>query len=225
MRVVLADDHLIVLKGLEQFLAQEPDVVVVDRCATGEAALEAVRREKPDVLILDVAMPRLDGLEVLEIMLAEGSPTRVVILTAALDEDDLIEAVRLGVKGIVLKEMAPEFLIRCLRQVHAGGQWLEGEFVGRALDTVVTRDAEARKLAAVLTPREIDIMRLVAAGLRNKEIGRQLSIAEGTVKIHIHNIYEKLGLNSRVALATYARDTVFADRPREASPRTPPQRS
>jgi DNA-binding NarL/FixJ family response regulator len=206
MRLVLADDHPIVLKGVEQTLAPEADIVVVARCASGDAALEAVKHEKPDILVLDLAMPKMDGLAVLRALLAEGSPTRIVILTAALDEDVLIEAVRLGVKGVVLKEMAPEFLIRCLRQVYAGGQWLEGEFVGRALDTVVAREAEARRLAAVLTPREIDIMRLVASGLRNKEIGRTLSITEGTVKIHMHNIYEKLGLNSRVALAAYVRD-------------------
>lgn len=205
IRVILADDHPIVLGGLDQLLAPEPDMQVIARCTSGRATLEAVRRHKPDILLLDLRMPDGDGLSVLRGLREEKLTTRAVVLSAALDEDELLEAVQLGAKGVVLKEMAPELLLECIRRVHAGGQWLDRDLVGRALDRLVVREALARKVGEVLTPREIEIVRLVASGLRNKEIGRTLSITEGTVKIHVHNIYDKLGVDSRVELAAYAR--------------------
>lgn len=207
MRVILADDHPIVLDGLSQLLAREADIEVIARCSTGRETLEAVRRERPDILVLDLAMPEGDGLSVLQSLRAGPfASVRVVILSAALDEEALLQAVRLGVKGVVLKEMAPDLLLRCLRTVAAGGQWLERGLVGRALDRLLKDESDARKLAEVLTAREVEIVRQVAAGRRNKEIARALGITEGTVKIHVHRIYEKLGLDNRVALAAYARD-------------------
>ncbi|MDH3475274.1 MAG: response regulator transcription factor [Rhodospirillales bacterium] len=205
IRLVLADDHPIVLRGLEQLLALEPDLSVVASCRNGAEALEAVRAQQPDVLVLDLKMPDVDGQGVLQALHEEKATTRVVILSAALDEQALLEAVRLGVKGVVLKEMAPELLIQCIRKVHSGGQWLDQDLVGRALETLLARETDQRRIGELLTPREIEIARLVAAGLSNKEIARELSITEGTVKVHVHNIYEKLGIDGRVELANYAR--------------------
>lgn len=204
--LVLADDHPIVLDGLENLFHQEPDFKVLARCVNGEETLQAVRTHRPDVLILDIRMPRMDGLAVLRGVKKEKLPTRVVLLTVALDEDDVLEAVRLGVSGVVLKEMAPQLLVQCVRKVHAGGQWLERHSFGRALETMLRREAAGRQIAGILTPREIEIMRMVAGGLRNKEIAEKLFITEGTVKIHLHNVYEKLQVSGRLELTLYARD-------------------
>jgi DNA-binding NarL/FixJ family response regulator len=121
----------------------------------------------------------------------------VVLLTISLSEDQMLEALRLGVRGMVLKEMAPKLLIDCIRKVHAGERWFEKESLGLALDRLMGATG-----AAVLTPRETDIVRMVARS--NKEIATTLSITEGTVKIHLHNIYEKLGVDGRIALMLYA---------------------
>jgi len=204
--LVLADDHPIVLDGLENLFRQEADFTVVGRCVNGEEALRAVREYRPDVLILDIRMFKMDGLAVLREMKKEGLSTRVVLLTAALDEDEVVEAIRLGVSGVVLKEMAPQMLVQCVRKVHAGEQWLERQSFGRAMERMLRREAGAREIAGILTPREIEIVRMAATGLRNKQIAEKLFISEGTAKIHLHNIYEKLGLSDRLELARYARD-------------------
>ena len=204
--LVLADDHPIVLDGLENLFRQEADFKVLGRCVNGEEALRAVREYRPDVLILDIRMFRMDGLAVLREMKKEGLSTRVVLLTVALDEDQVVEAIRLGVSGVVLKDMAPRLLVQCVRKVHAGEQWLERQSFGRAMERMLRREAGAREIAGILTPREIEIVRMAATGLRNKQIAEKLFISEGTAKIHLHNIYEKLGLSDRLELARYARD-------------------
>lgn len=200
--LVIADDHPIVLNGLDELFRLQPDFRVVARCTDGDATLEAVRRHRPSVLVLDVRMPGKDGLAVLRQLKEETLPTRVVLLTAALDEDEVLDAIRLGVRGVVLKEMAPQMLVQCVREVHAGGQWLDRRSVVRALERVVRRG----ELSTTLTPREAEITRMVAGGLRNKEIAARLGIVEGTVKLHLHNIYEKLGLDGRLELMVYVRD-------------------
>lgn len=206
IRLVIADDHPFVVRGLDSLFEAEPDIEVVARCADGMAALEALETHRPDVLILDIRMPGLDGLGVLRQMQARGLTTRVVLLTAALDDDEVLASIRLGVAGLILKEMAPQVLVQCVRTVHAGGQWLERQSVSRALERLFEREAAGRAMAETLTPRELEIVRLVAQGRRNKEIARELGIAAGTVKIHVHNVYEKLGLDSRFALAAFARE-------------------
>lgn len=206
LSLVLADDHPIILDGLEPLFQREGDLKVVARCHDGHEALRAVRQHRPDVLILDIRMPGLDGLSVLRELRQEGLPTRVVLLTAALDEDEVLEAIRLGVRGVVLKEMAPRLLVQCVRKVAAGEQWIETGSLSRALDTMIRREAGAREVAGVLTPREIEVMRMATGGLRNRDIAERLSITEGTVKIHLHNIYEKLKVSGRLELALYARD-------------------
>jgi len=204
--VVLADDHPIILDGLEQLFRREEEIAVVARCRDGEETLQAVRRHRPDVLILDLRMPVKDGLEVLREMGKEKLPTRTVILTAGLDEDEVLEATRLGARGVVLKEMAPQLLVQAVRKVAAGEQWLEKRSFGKALEKMLRREAGARQVAGVLTPREIEIVRMVASGLRNQVIADKLHLSEGTVKSHLHNIYERLEVDGRVALTLYARD-------------------
>lgn len=204
IRLVLADDHPIVLDGLETLFRLEPDFQVVARCMDGEECLAAVRRLHPDVLILDIRMPRRDGLWVLRELQREKSPTQVVLLAAELDEQDVLEALRLGVRGMVLKELAPQMLLQCVRKVFAGEQWLEKQAVGRALDILLRREAGEREAANLLTPRELEMVHMVTRGLRNKEMSERLAISEGTVKIHLHNIYRKLKVDNRVELILYA---------------------
>ncbi len=204
--LVLADDHPIVLDGLEKVLSQERDVKVLARCRDGEETLSAVRKHRPDVLILDIRMPGKDGLAVLRDMKKEQLATRVVVLTAALDDDTVLEAIRLGVRGVVLKEMAPALLVQCMRKVHSGDQWVEKRSFGRALELMLKREEAGRQMAGLLTARELEIVRAIARGLSNREIGERLCISEGTVKIHLHHIYEKLHVEGRLALMRYTQD-------------------
>lgn len=204
IRLVLADDHRLVLSGLELFLRQESDFEVSACCYDGFETLQVVRQLRPDVLILDLCMPGKDGLAVLREIHEAEIPTRVVLLTAAMDENSLLEAMRLGVAGVVLKEMTVPLLIQCIRKVYAGDQWLERRLIGRVVEKMLRREAGAREVAKILTPREIEIVQLVASGLRNKQIADKLAISEGTVKIHLHRSYEKLHVDSRVALLRYA---------------------
>jgi DNA-binding NarL/FixJ family response regulator len=209
IRVVLADDHPIVLNGLDQLFSLEPDIEVMARCTNGHDAVAAVRRERPDVLVADLRMPGLGGLEILRAVQSEALSTRVVLLTARIDEDEVIEAVLAGVGGIVLKEGPPGQIVGCVRKVAAGEQWLEESVSRRALDAVLRRQAGATRAAGVLTPREIDIARMVARGLRNREIAEALFITEGTVKVHLHTIFEKLAISSRMQLGAYAREQML----------------
>jgi DNA-binding NarL/FixJ family response regulator len=204
IQLVLADDHPIVLDGLENLFRLERDFQVVARCVNGEEALAAVRSRRPDVLILDMQLPRKDGLTVLRELHREKLATKVVVLAAALEQAEVLEALELGVRGMVLKEQAPQMVVRCVRRVHAGEQWIERHAFGRAMDSLLQRAAGERQVASVLTPREIEIVGMVARGLRNKEVGERLTISEGTVKIHLHNIYRKLELENRVELILYA---------------------
>ncbi len=208
--LVLADDHPIVLEGLGELFGREKDLQVLAKCRTGRETLQAVRAHRPDVLVLDIRMPEMDGLAVLRAIRQEKLAARVVVLTAAVDEAEVLECMRLGVQGVVLKEMALDSLVQCVRKVHGGEQWLERRSTARLLEKLLRREAGEHSVAEVLTPREIQVVRMVALGRRNKEIARDLSIEEGTVKIHLHNIYEKLKLDGRVALTLFAQDKGLA---------------
>jgi two-component system nitrate/nitrite response regulator NarL len=205
IKVVLADDHPIILDALQSLFSLQPDLQVVGRCLNGAETLRVLADQRPDILVLDLRMPNGDGLSVLREMARLQSSTRVVVLTAAVSDDDVLEAIRLGIRGLVLKESAPRALVECVRRVHAGGQYIEPRFLTRALDAAQRRDTGQRELAGVLTPREAQVLRMVAAGLRNRAIAQQLDISEGTVKIHLHNIYEKIDVENRVELALFAR--------------------
>lgn len=204
IRLVLADDHPIVLKGLDRLFEGENGFQVVALCADGEQALEAARREQPDIAVLDVAMPKIDGITVARRIRQEGLATKVVLLTATLEDHQLVEAVQAGVTGVVLKEMAADLLVQCLNETYLGRHWIEKSLAGRALSSLLSRQDEGQRAVKLLTAREIEIVRLVARGLRNKIIAYELSIAEGTVKIHLNRIYEKLGINNRVELTNFA---------------------
>jgi DNA-binding NarL/FixJ family response regulator len=203
--LVLADEHPIVLDALEELFRREGGFTVLDRCRSGEETLAAVRKHRPDVLVLDLHLPGQDGLAVLAQMSDEKLSTLIVLFTAVADEMAILEALRLGTKGVVLKEMAPRLLVQCVRRVHAGGHWVERRSAGAVMEKLIRREAGTRELGHVLTAREIGVMTLAAGGLRNKDIAAQLHIAEGTVKLHLHNIYDKLEVRGRGPLTEFAK--------------------
>ncbi len=206
IRLVLADDHPIVLHGLQRLFERYPDLSVVAACADGASTIEAVRTLRPDILVLDLRMTGQSGLDVLRVLSRERLPGRAILLTAAVRDDEVVEAMQLGAMGIVLKDAAPDTLIDCIRRVHNGEQWIEREIVTRAFKTVLDRESASMEAEATLTPREIEIVRMVAKGLRNKAIAEQLAISEGTVKVHLHNIYQKFSVDGRLELVLCAQD-------------------
>jgi two-component system NarL family response regulator/two-component system nitrate/nitrite response regulator NarL len=210
IRLVLADDHPIVLDGLEALFRAEAGMSVVARCVNAEETLSAVVESAPDVLILDLTMPPPGGLGVLAELRKRGIPTHVVVLTASISEEQVLEALRLDARGIVLKEMAPRLLVDCVRHVAQGGRWMERFSVTSALSSVLKRESAQRASHDVLSEREREVVKMIARGLRNKEIAKELFITEGTVKVHLHSIYEKLAVNGRTALAIYAREHALA---------------
>ncbi|MCB1335809.1 MAG: response regulator transcription factor [Roseivivax sp.] len=203
-RVILADDHPIFLEGLSTLLTGA-GFEVVARCTTGTEVFEALGKALPDFLLLDVNMPPPNGMDVVRRLKEDHVPVKIVFLTSSLDEMQTFEAIDLGVDGLVLKESAPRQLLQCLGSVAAGDRWYDPQIAKRALDLAMLRRQPPSQIAQTLTNRELQVARLVAAGLRNREIGSELNIGEGTVKMYLHSIYEKSGVNSRVELANLAR--------------------
>ena len=210
IRIVLVDDHPIVLRGLQQLLDSHDDCHVVACCANAESGFFAVERRHPDVLVVDLRMPDGDGLALVRSLKEAGVRCQTVLLTAAIEESQVVEAVNLGVRGLVLKDSEPEALIECIRRVSVGDEWFDQLSVKSALVNVMTRESAAHSVARLLTPREIELVRLVAQGLRNRAIAERLSITEGTVKVHLHSVYEKLQLDGRLELTLYAQQSGLA---------------
>ena len=206
IRLVLVDDHPIVLDGLVDLFRVAGDFEVVATASDGESALVAVRAHRPDVLVADVRLPGLSGLDVAGEVIRSGLLTRVVLLTAEIDDDQALQAVRLGVHGVILKQMATRLLTQCVRKVHAGGRWVEQESLRRAVENLLRREAAAPATETPLTPTETRVVALLAGGARNKEIANRLAVSEATVKNHLHNIYVKLKLASRRELLHWYQD-------------------
>lgn len=208
VKVLIADDHPLVLDGVEARLRDSPFKVVA-RCQDGEEVLEALPRHAPDVLVLDVQMPCMDGVEILRRIRELGLATPVVLLTVSLSDQCLLETVRLGVGGIVLKAMASDRLLECLDTVCKGGRWFDAESMERLMQAV-DHMPDVQAPEASLTRREREVTGLVARGLRNKQIAHELEVSEATVKMHLHLIFQKLGLGSRTELALFARNRGIA---------------
>jgi two-component system, NarL family, nitrate/nitrite response regulator NarL len=217
IRVVIADDHPIVRDGLCKLLEGEPGFEVVGRAADGQEALALVVKRKPDVLLLDLAMPRMAGFDVLRELQAQGIHVRPVVLTAALEQGRTLEALKLGARGIVLKEAATELLFKAIRCVMRGEFWIGREGVHSliaALTQPETRPAPERSPspASRITPRERDIVAAIVAGLSNKEIAQRYSLSEQTVKHHLSNVFDKLGVSTRLELALLAVEQRLVER-------------
>jgi DNA-binding NarL/FixJ family response regulator len=204
IRLFVADDHPILLDGLLNVFRTKPEYEVVGTAASGDAALAAIRTLGPDIAILDIRMPGLSGLEVATEILEQHLPTRVILLTADLRDNDAIEAMRIGAHGVILKQMATALLLKCIEKVHAGGRWVEQDSMRRAVEHLLRREtAVTASHGPSLTTAEMRVVELLVRGSRNKEIAERLTVSESTVKNHLHSIYVKLNVGSRRELAAW----------------------
>lgn len=199
--VLLADDHAFIRAGVEAVLAQT-DFEMVGAVSSGREALEAVKRLDPAICVFDVTMPDGDGVETLIALRSSGDNRPIVLLTAEIDDRRLLDALEAGVNGIVGKEGAEETLVDALGRVLAGEQVIDEGLRARASDEA-SRRSQPSPFAA-LTPREITIASFVARGLRNRDIAAELGITEGTVKVYLHSLYQKIGIDNRTELAVLA---------------------
>ena len=214
IRVVIADDQPVVRQGLRTFLALHDDIAVVGEAEDGEQALERIAALAPDVVLMDLVMPRLDGVGAIERLRDLGATARVIVLTSFLDEDKVLPAVRAGAAGYLLKDAEPAELVRAIRIVDGGEALLHPAVAARVLQELVAPDgapARAERHDA-LTAREREVLALLARGRANKAIALDLGVAEKTVKTHVGNILSKLGLSDRTQAALYAVREGLAER-------------
>lgn len=216
IRIVLADDHPIVRDGLKKMLAMESDFEVVGEASDGREALEQIQIHEPDVLLLDLRMPNLDGLSALQTLQHINRKTKVIILTASEDKNEFVQAMKLGCSGIVLKQTAPELIVKSIRKVNAGEIWLDSHTTAAVMRQFATAGSDGSgsstgsggstkmRERSPLSAREREIVGLVAQGYKNKEMAEKMFISEQTVKNHLHNIFDKLGVSDRLELALYA---------------------
>ncbi|MEO3811314.1 response regulator transcription factor [Sphaerisporangium sp. B11E5] len=203
IRVVIADDHPVVRQGLRTFLGLQDDLDVVGEACDGAEAVALVGSLAPDVLLLDLKMPVLDGLGALRELSGRGDPTRVIVLTSVSDRGDVAPAMRSGAAGFLYKDVDPEALVQAVRAVH-GGQVLLAPEAADAMLAGPSAPASAPPSIAVLTEREREVLALIASGRSNREIARELLVAEKTVKTHVSNVLMKLGVQDRTQAALYA---------------------
>ncbi|MFN5177150.1 LuxR C-terminal-related transcriptional regulator [Limnohabitans sp.] len=202
MDVVLADPHPVVLDGLEACLQAVPGVQVRARVTDGEAALQAVAQLQPDCLVLDLPLRGQDGLSVIQTLQAQGARTRPVVFTAA-PLPEVMRVIDLGVRGLVAKDKPPARLVECLQAVQAGKSWLDEDLTLRAMTALLAQQKHHGQAPSRLTERELSVARLAVEGLPNKLIARRLNISEGTIKLHLHHVYQKLNCTGRMGLAHF----------------------
>jgi DNA-binding NarL/FixJ family response regulator len=209
IRIVVADDHPIFRDGLCKLLALEEDFEVVAQAQDGRQVLDVLQQFEPDILLLDLKMPGLDGLATLQRLQAMKHRTKVIVLTASEDKNEFVQAMKFGTSGIVLKQTATELLIKSIRKVHAGEIWLDSHTTAAVMRQFAAAE-DAPPVPTIprerppLSQREREIVALVAQGFKNKEMAEKMFISEQTVKNHLHNIFDKLGVSDRLELALYA---------------------
>jgi DNA-binding NarL/FixJ family response regulator len=205
IRILIADDHAIFRDGLRKLLDAEDDISIVGEASNGTQCIQLLGKLRPDILLLDLRMPDKDGLAVLEEVNFDSLPTRVIVLTATEDDREVVRAVRMGARGIVLKDSATDLLIKSIHTVFGGEIWLDKKKTSDVIEAF-KKSAESgpRRDKPLLSDREKEIVGLVAQGFRNREIGEKLFISEQTVKNHLHNIFDKLGVSDRLELALYS---------------------
>jgi two-component system nitrate/nitrite response regulator NarL len=202
--LVIADDHPVVLQGLIALLGGHEGFKLIANCSDGAECIKAIRKFLPELALVDMNMPAFNGLQVLKAATAERLPTRIVFLAASPNDREILAAVAGGAFGIMLKESAPDALINCLQAVAAGHRWMPAELVDGALERTRKAHTQYASVDGALTQREREVMLLVADGLSNKDVGRRLNVSEGTVKVHLHSIYQKVAVTNRTALAKFA---------------------
>src|SRR5579863_3516691 len=208
VRILIADDHPIFRDGLKRLLESERDFKVIGEACDGVEAVTMARQLKPEILLLDLAMPRRPGLEALREMSSDTGSVRVILLTAAAEKEQIVEALQLGARGVVLKDSATQILLKAIHTVMSGEYWVGRESVSNLVQylrtLVQSSGEEARQKKFGLTPRELEIVSAVVAGYSNKETAEYFKISEDTVKHHLSNIFDKLGVSTRLELALFA---------------------
>ncbi|MCB0215581.1 MAG: response regulator transcription factor, partial [Chloroflexi bacterium] len=200
IRVFLCDDHAIVRQGIRALLTTEPDLEVVGEAADGAEALAALEAAAPDVILMDLAMPRMDGIEAIGRIKAAWPEARILVLTSFASDDKVFPAIKAGALGYLLKDSGPEALVQAIRQVHHGESSLHPAIARKLLEELSRPAAEAA-MPDPLTARELEVLRLIARGLSNQQIAGQLTISDATVRTHVSNILGKLQLASRTQAA------------------------
>ncbi len=203
IRVLIADDHMIVRKGILSLLATEDDIVVVGEAADGIQAVVQARKQRPDVVLMDLVMPGMDGIEATRQITASDSRTRVLVLTSFAADDKVFPAIKAGALGYLLKDSGPEDLVQAIHQVYRGEPSLEASIARKVLTEMASGPKKPLSVNP-LTERELEVLRLIARGCNNKEIAEQLVIADITVRTHVSSILGKLHLATRTQAALYA---------------------
>ena len=210
VRILIADDHGLFRDALRKLLEAEPDFTVIGTATDGAEAVTLARQLQPDILLLDLAMPRLTGIEALRELTTSPLPVRTILLAAAIEKRKMVEALQLGARGVVLKDAATQLLFKAIRCVMAGEYWVGRDRVSDLVETLRTQLGSAapprEEKAHALTPRELEIIAAIVSGSPNKEIAKKLAISEDTVKHHLTSIFAKLGVSNRLELALFAID-------------------
>lgn len=201
--VLIVDDHMIVRQGLRTLLELMDDIRIVGEASNGKTAVELTARNQPDVVLMDLVMPLLDGIEATRQICALGIGTKVIALTSFLEDEKIIPAIQAGATSFLLKDVSPNDLVEAIRAAQRGEARLHPTVARRLMDQVTVRPI-SHLGSEDLTARELEVLRLVAQGMSNREIGQELIISEKTVKTHISNLLSKLALNDRTQLAIYA---------------------
>lgn len=201
--IFIADDHGIVRQGLRDYIALQDDMEVVGDAANGEQAVIRIQDHTPDVVLMDLVMPGMDGIEATRRVREMSPATRVIILTSFAEEEQVFEAIKAGASGYLMKDVKPEELAKAIRGVQAGEPMLHPE-IARLMMRELQRDNEQPRLHDQLTEREMEVLRCIARGMSNKEIAAELVISEKTVKTHVSNVLQKLHLADRTQAAIYA---------------------
>ena len=218
IRVLLVDDHTLFRNGIKALLQRHQEFEVVGEAGDGLEGVKRAKSLKPDVVLLDIHMPGVSGKEAVQLIAEEAPGAHVVMLTVSEDAEDLIEAVRAGARGYLLKNIGTDFLLESLRRAARGESVMAAQMTGKLLAGVraMAKDGpEEAEEKEKLSPREREIVALLARGASNKEIANTLNVAESTVKIHVQNIFKKLNLSSRVQVAVYAVEHGLAPRESE----------
>jgi NarL family two-component system response regulator LiaR len=209
IRVLLVDDHSVVRKGMRAVLSTEADIEVVDEASDGEEALVQAAALQPNVILMDLVMPKMDGIEATRQVTTRQPGVRVLVLTSFVAHDKVFPAIKAGALGYVLKDTGPDDLVHAIRQVHSGERMLEPDIARKVLFEMA-QPPKQPPTPDPLTSRELDVLRLIAQGMSNREIAEDLVLAEKTVRAHVSNILGKLHLASRTQAALYALKEGFA---------------
>ena len=203
INILIVDDHAVVRTGISAWIASEPDLFLSGEAADGEEAVAKAVELQPDVILMDLIMPKKDGIEAIQDIIRGNPEARILVITSFSEKDKAIQAIKAGAMGFMMKDTSPESMLQAIREVHQGNPWLSAE-ITRMLIHEDIRTREAISPVEKLTAREMDVLQLIAQGLSDKDIAQQLSVSKATVRYHVTNILTKLHLDNRTQAALYA---------------------